>query len=81
MATIGAYLMAGCNTAQRVSFYFAAHGDDWQLFMNPSAFRDVIDGNTKSVFIPYGQKIKTVRKSSSYLMRAWSRRASSATFF
>jgi ferredoxin len=29
----------------------------------------------------YGQKIKTARKSSSYLIRAWSRRASSATFF
>ena len=43
--------MAGCNTAQRVSFYFSAHQDDWQLFMNPSAFRDVIDDDTKSVFI------------------------------
>jgi hypothetical protein len=30
---------------------------------------------------PYGQKIKTARKSSSYLIRAWSRRGSSATFF
>jgi hypothetical protein len=35
---------------QRVSFYFAAHQDDWQLFMNPSAFRDVLDG-CKTVFI------------------------------
>ena len=26
----------------KVSFYFAAHEDDWQLFMNPSAFEDVI---------------------------------------
>lgn len=43
--------MAERNTAQCVSFYFSAHQDDWQLFMNPSAFRDVIDGNTKSVFI------------------------------
>src|SRR5262249_42341800 len=25
----------------KVSFYFAAHQDDWQLFMNPSAFQDV----------------------------------------
>lgn len=24
----------------KVSFYFAAHEDDWQLFMNPSAFQD-----------------------------------------
>ncbi|MGP0088988.1 MAG: hypothetical protein ACLPKB_03360 [Xanthobacteraceae bacterium] len=36
---------------QKVSFYFAAHEDDWQLFMNPSAFLDVIDGNTKTVFV------------------------------
>jgi hypothetical protein len=36
---------------KRVSFYFAAHEDDWQLFMNPSAFRDVLDAGTKTVFI------------------------------
>jgi len=36
---------------ERVSFYFAAHEDDWQLFMNPSAFMDVSDPNTKTVFI------------------------------
>ena len=35
----------------KVSFYFAAHQDDWQLFMNPSAFRDVIGGAAKTVFI------------------------------
>jgi hypothetical protein len=35
----------------RVSFYFAAHEDDWQLFMNPSAFADVADPKTKTVFI------------------------------
>ncbi len=35
---------------QRVSFYFSAHEDDWQLFMNPAAFRDVCDG-VKTVFI------------------------------
>jgi hypothetical protein len=34
-----------------VSFYFAAHQDDWQLFMNPSAFLDVVDRSTKTVFI------------------------------
>ena len=37
-------------TDQRVSFYFSAHEDDWQLFMNPSAFRDVRDG-VKTVFV------------------------------
>lgn len=35
---------------QRVSFYFSAHEDDWQLFMNPSAFHDVLDGG-KTVFV------------------------------
>ena len=35
----------------RVSFYFAAHEDDWQLFMNPSAFMDVADAKTKTVFV------------------------------
>jgi hypothetical protein len=35
----------------KVSFYFAAHQDDWQLFMNPSAFLDVGDGRTKTVFV------------------------------
>ncbi len=37
-------------TDQPVSYYFSAHEDDWQLFMNPSAFRDVLDG-IKTVFI------------------------------
>lgn len=36
---------------EKVSFYFAAHQDDWQLFMNPSAFQDVVDPNTKTVFV------------------------------
>jgi hypothetical protein len=35
----------------KASFYFAAHEDDWQLFMNPSAFQDVADERTKAVFI------------------------------
>ena len=35
----------------KVSFYFAAHEDDWQLFMNPQAFQDVINGAAKTVFI------------------------------
>jgi hypothetical protein len=35
----------------KVSFYFAAHEDDWQLFMNPSAFQDVVNGAAKTVFI------------------------------
>ena len=35
----------------KVSFYFAAHEDDWQLFMNPSAFQDVTKGASKTVFV------------------------------
>jgi hypothetical protein len=35
----------------KVSFYFAAHEDDWQLFMNPSAFQDVIGAAAKTVFV------------------------------
>jgi len=35
----------------KVSFYFAAHQDDWQLFMNPSAFQDVTGAAAKTVFI------------------------------
>jgi hypothetical protein len=34
-----------------VSFYFAAHEDDWQLFMNPNAYRDVHRPSTKVIFI------------------------------
>jgi hypothetical protein len=39
------------ETSDKVSFYFAAHEDDWQLFMNPSAFQDVLDGAAKTVFV------------------------------
>jgi len=35
----------------KVSFYFAAHEDDWQLFMNPSAFQDVTEAAAKTVFV------------------------------
>lgn len=35
----------------KVSFYFAAHEDDWQLFMNPSAFQDVTGDAAKTVFV------------------------------
>jgi len=44
-------LAQDARSFEKVSFYFAAHEDDWQLFMNPSPFRDVADGKTKTVFI------------------------------
>jgi hypothetical protein len=44
-------LAADATRPDKVSFYFAAHEDDWQLFMNPSAFQDVIGGAAKTVFV------------------------------
>lgn len=38
-------------TFKKVSFYFSPHEDDWQLFMNPPAFDDVLSGDTKAVFV------------------------------
>lgn len=35
----------------RVSFYFSAHPDDWQLFMGEKAWEDIQDPKTKVVFI------------------------------
>jgi hypothetical protein len=53
LAMLGAApaLAAEGGRPDKVSFYFAAHEDDWQLFMNPSAFEDVINGAAKTVFI------------------------------
>lgn len=34
-----------------VAFYFSAHEDDWQLFMNPNAYHDVQRASTKVVFV------------------------------
>ncbi len=48
---LGRQAHAADSPAARVSFYFAAHEDDWQLFMNPQAFDDVADARTKTVFI------------------------------
>jgi LmbE family N-acetylglucosaminyl deacetylase len=41
---------ASGDAARRASFFFSAHPDDWQLFMNPAAFRDVLAG-IKTVFV------------------------------
>src|ERR1035437_6141670 len=49
-ATIQSPAYAG-GPFKKVSFYFAAHEDDWQLFMNPPAFLVVEDRQTKTVFI------------------------------
>ncbi len=36
---------------RRAAFYFSAHQDDWQLFMNPPAFLDVLDDATRCIFV------------------------------
>lgn len=51
MLTAGPVLADENGRSNKVSFYFAAHEDDWQLFMNPNAFEDVIDGAAKTVFV------------------------------
>jgi hypothetical protein len=56
-AALGAAMVSPAAAADsgpppdKVSFYFAAHEDDWQLFMNPSAFIDVADPKTRTVFV------------------------------
>jgi hypothetical protein len=44
-------LASEAKRPDKVSVYFAAHEDDWQLFMNPSAFQDVIKDAAKTVFV------------------------------
>jgi hypothetical protein len=51
LCAVAAPANAGDPPIDKVSFYFAAHADDWQLFMNPSAFQDVVAPATKTVFI------------------------------
>ncbi|MGI8634663.1 MAG: PIG-L family deacetylase [Segetibacter sp.] len=34
-----------------ISFYVVAHADDWQLFMQPNAYKDLTNFGTKVVFI------------------------------
>lgn len=44
-------IAGGAGGSDKVSFYFAAHEDDWQLFMNPTAFEDVIGRASKTIFV------------------------------
>jgi len=44
-------LAGDAKRPDKVSLYFAAHEDDWQLFMNPSAFEDVASDAAKTVFV------------------------------
>jgi hypothetical protein len=51
MLAVAPALASEAKPSDKVSVYFAAHEDDWQLFMNPSAFQDVIKGAAKTVFV------------------------------
>jgi len=42
---------ASVQTSNTVAFYFGAHPDDWQLFMNPNAWSDVQKPSNKVVFV------------------------------
>jgi hypothetical protein len=35
----------------KISFYIVAHADDWQLFMQPNAYNDLVAPDSKVVFI------------------------------
>ena len=37
--------------ARRVVFYIGAHQDDWQLFMSPQAYNDLVAADTTVIFI------------------------------
>src|SRR4051812_15484392 len=34
-----------------ISFYIVAHADDWLLFMQPNAYKDLVASDNKVVFI------------------------------
>jgi hypothetical protein len=39
------------QSSRGISFYIVAHADDWQLFMQPNVYRDLINVNLKVIFI------------------------------
>jgi LmbE family N-acetylglucosaminyl deacetylase len=43
--------VCGAENTNIVAFYFGAHPDDWQLFMNPNAYYDVQKPSNKVVFV------------------------------
>jgi GlcNAc-PI de-N-acetylase len=44
-------VVVAAQGTNRVAFYFGAHPDDWQLFMNPNAYYDVQNASNKVVFV------------------------------
>jgi len=45
------FLNSAKSVSQEVSYYFAAHQDDWQLFMGSHARADISTSNSKVVFV------------------------------
>ncbi len=51
LLTVLVLLFGPSDAHSSVNFYFVAHEDDWQLFMNPDAYHAVQDKSSKSVFV------------------------------
>jgi hypothetical protein len=55
MHSVGLLLVLATSTASAAtpatSFYAVGHADDWQLFMNPNAYNDVQDVDSRTVII------------------------------
>lgn len=49
--TLLGFLSSFLLIAQSTDFYISAHPDDWQLFMNPNAYKSVKTAGNKVVFI------------------------------
>jgi LmbE family N-acetylglucosaminyl deacetylase len=45
------HIVGSAQNTNTVAFYFGAHPDDWQLFMNPNAYYDVQKPSNKVVFV------------------------------
>ena len=49
--TLLLFTLNSARAQDTVSFYFSAHEDDWQLFMNPNAYQDAHRTSAKVVFV------------------------------
>ncbi|SFQ06528.1 DUF7402 domain-containing protein [Enterovibrio norvegicus] len=52
-ASLALCLFSQFAHSSTLSIYVAAHADDWQLFMNPSAYNDVKNPSNKVVFLHF----------------------------
>src|ERR1700761_6389037 len=43
--------IASAQQSDSTMYYFAAHQDDWQLFMSANAWKDVVESKFHTVFI------------------------------